>query len=62
MFREGHESVENEHGSGHPSPSIDEYHEVKTKELLFQNRRMFVRELANEIGLLKTHRHIILTE
>ncbi|EFN79966.1 Putative uncharacterized protein FLJ37770, partial [Harpegnathos saltator] len=46
-FREGRESVEDDPRSGRPSTSTDDAHIGKVRELLPQNRRLTVREIAD---------------
>ncbi|EFN76790.1 Putative uncharacterized protein FLJ37770, partial [Harpegnathos saltator] len=50
-FQEGRESVEDDPRSGRPSTSTDDAHIEKVKELVLQNRRLTVREIADKVGI-----------
>ena len=57
-FKEGRERVDDLERPGRPSTSTDEQHANQTKELVQQNRRLTIRDLADTIvisrGSLKT--------
>ncbi|EFN77234.1 hypothetical protein EAI_05912, partial [Harpegnathos saltator] len=44
--------------SGHPSTSTDDEQGRPVKALVLKNRRMSIRELAAEVGILKTQCYV----
>jgi len=55
-------SIEDDPKSGRPSTSMDDYHVEKVLALIRQNRRLTVREVAEEVGICKSLCHQILTD
>jgi len=53
LFKEGRERVEDEECLGRPSTSTDDAHIQKVKELVLANRRLTIRDIADEIGVSK---------
>jgi len=47
--------------SGRPSTSMDDDHVEKVLAVIRQNRRLTVREVAEEVGICKSSCHLILT-
>lgn len=50
-FKEGRERVDDLERSGRPSTSIDEQHIKKIKELVLENRRLTIRDLADMLAI-----------
>jgi histone-lysine N-methyltransferase SETMAR len=61
-FKEGSVNVEDEPQSGKPSTATDDNHVTKAKELVLENRRLSVKELASALGISAMSAHAILTE
>jgi len=61
-FRSGRASVEDVPKSGRPSTSTDDDHVEKVLAVIRQNRRLTVREVAEEAGICKSSCHLILTD
>lgn len=61
-FKEGRVDVEDEPRSGRPSTATDDNHVTKVRELVLENRRLSVRELATALGISAMSAHAILTE
>ena len=60
-FKSGRTSIEDDHKYGWPSTSVDDDHE-KVLALIRQNRRLTLREIAEEVGICKRLCHQILTD
>ena len=50
-FKEGRELVEDDHRSGRPSTSTDDFHVNQVNELVRSNRRLTVREMADDCDI-----------
>jgi len=61
-FKEGRVDVEDEPRSGRPSTATDDNNVTKARELVLENRRLSVRELATALGISAMSAHAILTE
>jgi hypothetical protein len=61
-FKDGRNSIEDDPRSGRPSTSKDDQHVEKVCEVIRSDRRLTVREIADEVGILKTSCPEILTE
>ena len=61
-FKSGRTSIEDDPKSGRPSKSMDDDNVEKVLAVIRQNRRLTVREVAEEVGLFKSSCHLILTE
>ena len=61
-FKDGRESVEEEQCTVHPSTSKTENNVARVKVVLDRDRRLSVQLIAEEVGLLKTDVHRIITE
>lgn len=53
MFKEGRESVEDEPHQRRPKTSTDADHVKEIKDLVLENRRLSVRDIANIVGISK---------
>ena len=53
-FKLGRTSIKDNHQSGQPSTSIDEDYVEKVLVVIRQNRRLTVREVAEEVGICKS--------
>ena len=58
-FKDGRESIENEQRAGRPSTSRNENNVARVKAFLDRDRRLSVRLITEEVGLLKTDVHRI---
>ena len=58
-FKSGRTSIEDDPKSGRPSMSMDDDH---IEKVICQNRRMTVREVAEDVGICKSSCHLILTD
>jgi len=56
-FKDGRESVEDEHRTGRPSTSRSENNVARMKAVLDRDRHLNVRLIAEEVGLLKMDVH-----
>ena len=61
-FKEGRTSVDDDPRSGRPSTSKTEGNVANVREVIRSNRRLTVREVAEEVSISKTVCHEILTE
>jgi hypothetical protein len=61
-FKEGRTSVDDDPRSGRPSTSKTDDNVAKVREVIHSNRRLPVREVAEEVSISKTVCHEILTE
>jgi len=61
-FKSGRTSVEDDPKSGWPSTSMDDDHVEKVLAVIRQNRRLTVREVAEEAGICKSSCHLILSD
>ena len=61
-FQIGQNVHRNDPKSGRPSTSMDDEHVEKVLALILQNRRLTVREVAEEVGICKSSCHQILTD
>jgi len=61
-FKSGRTSVEDDPKTGRPSTSMDDDHVEKVLAVIRQNRRLTVREVAEEAAICKSSCHLILTE
>ena len=61
-FKSGRTSIEDDPKSRRPSMSMDDDHVEKVLAVIHQNRRLTVREVAEEVGICKNLCHLILTE
>jgi hypothetical protein len=61
-FKEGRTSVDDDPRSGRPPTSKTEDNAAKVREVIRSNRRLTVREVAEEVRISKTVCHEILTE
>jgi len=61
-FKDGRESIEDEQREGRPSTSRNENNVARVKAVLDRDRRLSVRLIAEEIGLLETDIHRIIME
>jgi len=61
-FKEGRTSVDDDPRSGRPSTSKTDGNVAKVREVIHTNRRLTVREVAEEVSISKTVCHEILTE
>jgi len=61
-FKSGRTSIEDDPKSGRPSTPMDDDHVEKVLAVIRQNRRLNVREVAEEAGICKSSCHLILTE
>jgi len=52
-FKSGRTSIEDDPKSGRPSTSMDDDHVEKVLAVIRKNRRLTVREVAEEVGLCK---------
>ena len=55
-------SIEDDPKSGRPSTSMNDDHVEKVLAVICQNRRLTVREVAEEVGICKSSCHLILIE
>jgi len=61
-FKSGRTSIEDDSKSGRPSTSMDDDHVEKVLAVIRQNRRLTVREVAEEVRICKSSSHLILTD
>ena len=62
-FKSGRTSIEDDPPkSGRPSTSMDDDHVEKVLAVIRQNRRLTVREVAEEVGTCKSSCHLIFAE
>jgi len=61
-FKSGRTSVEDDPKSGRPSMSMDDDDVEKVLAVIRQNRRLTVREVAEEVGICKSSCQLIFTE
>ena len=61
-FKSDRTSIEDDPKSGRPSTSMDDDHFEKVLAVIRQNRRLTVREVAEEVGVCKSSCHLILTD
>jgi len=61
-FKSGRTSIEDDPKSGRPSTSMDDDHVEKVLDLIRQNCRLTVREVAEEVAICKSSCHQILTD
>ena len=61
-FKSGRTSTEDDTKSGRPSASVDDDHVEKVLAVIRQNRRLTLREVAEELGNCKSSCHRILAE
>jgi len=61
-FKSGRTSIEDDPKSGQPSTSMDDDHVEKVLVVIRQNRRLTVREVAEEVRNCKSSCHLISTE
>ena len=61
-FKEGRTSVDDDPRSGRPSTSKTDDNVAKVREVIRSNRRLTVREVAEEVSISKTVCHEILNE
>jgi hypothetical protein len=61
-FKDGRESVEDEQRAGRPSTARTENNVARVKVVLDRDQRLQVRLITEEVGLLKTDVHRIITE
>jgi len=52
-FKSGRTSIEDDPKCGRPSTSMDDDHDEKVLAVMRQNRRLIVREVAEEVGICK---------
>ena len=58
-FKSGRTSIEDDPKSGRPSTSVDDDHVEKVLAVIRQNRRLTVREVAEEVGIRKSSTSLI---
>jgi len=58
-FKSGRTSVEDDPKSGRPSTSMDDDRVEKVLAVIRQNRRLTVREVAEEVGICRSSCHLI---
>jgi len=61
-LKSGRTSTEEDPKSGRPSTSMDDDHVEKVLAMIRQNRRLTVREVAEEVGICRSSCHLILTD
>jgi len=61
-FKSCRTSIEDDPKSGRPSTSMDDDHVEKVLTVIRQNRRLTVREVAEDVGICKSSCHLILNE
>lgn len=50
-FKEGRQDVEDEDRPGRPKPSITEDNVEQVKKMIFENRRITIRKVADDVGI-----------
>jgi len=60
-FKSGRTSIEDDPKCGRSSTSMDDDHVEKVLAVIRQNRRVNIREVAEEVGICKRPCHLILT-
>jgi len=61
-FKSGRTSIEDDPKSGRPSSSTGDDHIEKVRSVIYENRRLTIREVSEEVGICKSSCHMILTE
>jgi len=61
-FKLGRTSIEDDPNSGQAFTSMDDDHVEKVLAVIRQNCRLTVSEVAEEVGICKSSRHLILTD
>ena len=61
-FKSGRTSIEDDPKSGRPSSSTGDDHIEKVGSVIRENRRLTIREVAEEVGVCKSSCNTILTE
>jgi transposase len=58
-FKEGRTSIDDNPRSGRPSTSKTDDNVAKVREIIRSNRRLTVREVAEEVSISKTVQHVL---
>jgi len=61
-FKTGRTSIDEDPRSGRPSPSTDDVHIDAVRDLILKNRRLTIREIAEDVGISYGSCQAILTE